>query len=98
LNLFIITRSQDDKITKKRKEKQQKDEDEKIEKNLNSTLFSNTSYKTRATNNMEWGEIYKFIEDGDFTKEYTSDIDDLEDIKKVQPAQDSYQTNNPFLL
>jgi hypothetical protein len=32
---------------------------------------------------MEWSEIYKFIEDGDFTDEYESDIDDLEDIKNL---------------
>jgi hypothetical protein len=31
---------------------------------------------------MEWREIYKFIEDGDFTHEYESNVDDLVDIKK----------------
>jgi hypothetical protein len=31
---------------------------------------------------MEWSEIYKFIEDGDFIDEYEFDVDDLVDIKK----------------
>jgi hypothetical protein len=69
-------------MTRKGKAKQQKDEEEEIEKNLNSTFFLDTSFKTGATNNMEWSEIYKFIEDGDFTDEYESDVDDLVDIKK----------------
>jgi hypothetical protein len=69
-------------MTKKGKAKQQKDEEEEIERNPNSTFYSDTSYKIGVKNYMEWSEIYKFIEDGDFTDEYESDVDDLEDIKK----------------
>jgi hypothetical protein len=35
------------------------------------------------TNSLEWIQIYKFIEEGDFTNEYKSDVDDLVDIKKL---------------
>jgi len=50
---FISIGTLDEKMTRKGKANQQKDEEEDIEKNLNSTFFSNTSFKTRATNNME---------------------------------------------
>jgi len=71
-------------MTRKGKEKQQKDEEEKIKKNPNSTFFPDTSFKRGATNRMEWSEIYKFIEDGEFIDEYESDGDDLVDIKKYR--------------
>ena len=51
-------------------------------KNLNSTFFLDTSFKTGETNSLEWSKIYKFIEDGELTDEYESDVDDLVDIKK----------------
>jgi hypothetical protein len=32
-------------------------------------------------NSLEWRRIYTFIEEGDFTKDYESDADDLVDVK-----------------
>jgi hypothetical protein len=70
------------KMTKKGKGKKQKVEEEEIERNPNSTFYSDTSYKIRVKNCMEWSEIYNFIEDGNFTDEYESDADDFEDVKR----------------
>jgi len=67
---FLYVGTLDDKMIRKGKETQQKDEEEEIDKNPNSTFFSDTSFKTGATNNMKWSTIYKLIEHGDFANEY----------------------------
>jgi hypothetical protein len=48
-------------MTRKGKANKQKVKEEEIEKNPNSTFFSDTSFKTGETNSLEWSEIYKFI-------------------------------------
>ena len=57
--------------------KKQKDKEEEIEKNLNSSFFLDISFKTGAKNNMECNEIFKLMEDGNFIEEYESNIDEL---------------------
>jgi hypothetical protein len=50
-------------MTQKSKAKQQKNEEDKIEKNPNSTFFSDTTFKTCKRNSLEWSQIYTFIKE-----------------------------------
>jgi hypothetical protein len=64
-----------------KQKKQQNDDEDDIEKNPNSTFFSDTTFKMGMSNSMEWSQIYAFFQQGDFSEEYESDVDDLVDIK-----------------
>jgi hypothetical protein len=57
--------------------KQQKDKEDEIERKPNSTFFSDMTIKTSERNNLEWSQLYKFVEEGDFIEENKSNENDL---------------------